>query len=92
MFRIAQEALNNIAKHARARKVQITLAETPRQISLTIADDGIGYDTARQQQEKPTYGMTTMRERAEAIGASLTVDTTPGKGTRVTVSMERAST
>ena len=92
VFRIAQEALNNIAKHARARKVQITLAETPRQISLTIADDGIGYDTARQQQEKPTYGMTTMRERAEAIGASLTVDTTPGQGTRVTVSMERAST
>jgi PAS domain S-box-containing protein len=92
VFRIAQEALNNIAKHARARNVQITLAETPLQISLTIADDGIGYDTGRQRQEKPTYGMTTMRERAEAIGASLTVDTTPGRGTRVTVSMERAST
>ena len=92
VFRIAQEALNNIAKHARARKVEITLAETPRQFSLTIADDGIGYDTGRQQQEKPTYGMTTMRERAEAIGASLTVNTTPGRGTRVTVSIERART
>lgn len=92
LFRIAQEALGNIAKHARARKVEVVVAETLGRISLTVADDGVGYDARRPQLGNPAYGMTTMRERAEAVGATLHVDSAPGKGTRVTVTLERTGT
>src|SRR5262249_256615 len=69
LFRIVQEALNNVAKHARARRVKIALAETPRHVRLTVTDDGIGFSAARSAHDTPTYGIVTMNERAEAVGA-----------------------
>jgi signal transduction histidine kinase len=88
LFRIAQEALNNIVKHARAKECSICLRQNGHSIELSITDDGVGFDTAR----KPImggYGMgtTTMRERAEAIGASLRLQSAPGQGTRVAVEL-----
>lgn len=85
LFRIAQEALNNVAKHARARAVTVTLTATPRGVKLTVADDGVGFDAGRVSPGAPTYGIVTMRERAETIGASLHIESASGKGTRIAV-------
>lgn len=88
LFRIAQEALNNIVKHAKASECSIGLGQNAYSVVLSISDDGVGFDTAR----KPImggYGMgtTTMRERAEAIGARLSLESAPGAGTRITVEL-----
>jgi PAS domain S-box-containing protein len=88
LFRIVQEALNNVVKHAQASAASISLQQGNGIIALNVTDDGRGFDTAR----KPVmgaYGMgtTTMRERAEAIGAQLSIDSAPGAGTRITVEL-----
>ena len=88
LFRIVQEALNNVVKHAQASEATISLQQNSNSIVLSISDNGIGFDTAR----KPImggYGMgtTTMRERADTIGAQLTLESAPGAGTRITVEL-----
>jgi signal transduction histidine kinase len=88
LFRIVQEALNNVVKHAQAREATISLQQNSHAIVLIVSDNGIGFDTAR----KPVmggYGMgtTTMRERADTIGAQLTLVSVPGKGTRIAVEL-----
>jgi signal transduction histidine kinase len=84
-----QEALNNVAKHARAREVSIVLTEAPLHVKLSVTDDGAGFDAARPAQGAPTYGMITMNERAEAVGARLQIKSAPGEGTRVEVEVAR---
>jgi signal transduction histidine kinase len=95
-YRIAQEALNNVVKHARAGQVQISLeirtakdTGQPRRLQarLLVADNGRGFDTARAPQHR--LGLGIMQERAREIGAALTVDSRPGGGTRVGVLWER---
>ena len=88
LFRIVQEALNNIVKHSRAGEAAVSLQQNSHGVELTITDNGVGFDTAA----KPIlggYGMgtTTMRERAEAIGATWQLLSTPGEGTRITVEL-----
>ena len=92
LFRIVQEALNNIAKHARARQVKVVLTEAPRHVRLTVSDDGVGFDAARPAGNAPTYGIVTMHERAEAVGACLRIVSAPGEGTRVEVEVARKAT
>ncbi|MEO8005852.1 MAG: PAS domain S-box protein [Betaproteobacteria bacterium] len=92
LFRIVQEALNNTVKHAQASKITIELREGPDLIVLTVADNGKGFDTMR----RPLIGvygmgMTTMRERAEAIGAHVRIDSAIGKGTRIKIEIARTS-
>ena len=90
LFRIAQEALNNVSKHARATKVEVRIAEAKSRIVLSITDDGMGFETSRRQPANAqSWGMTTMRERAEAVGATLTVESAPGRGTRVQAVISR---
>jgi len=82
LFRIAQEALNNVAKHAEARQVRVMLEERRQHIVLTISDDGRG--VPQETAARPNrWGMTNMRERAEAAGGELAVLSVPGKGTTV---------
>src|SRR3989441_7115244 len=88
LFRIAQEALNNVAKHAGARQVRIELARAAEEIVIRIADDGAGFDPAAAARGK-RWGMKTMRERAEAAGGRLEVDGAPGAGTTVCASVRR---
>ena len=80
LFRIAQEALNNIGKHARAAKVQIALSVEQSFFILTISDDGRGFDPAA-----PTtrLGLKGMRERVEAAGGDLQVESAPGQGATI---------
>jgi signal transduction histidine kinase len=90
-YRIAQEALNNVVKHAQAKQVTVSLSETllppeaaggtEREVKLVIRDDGVGYSTG---DEKSTHlGISIMRERAAAIQASLALESQPGHGTQV---------
>ena len=93
LFRIAQEALNNVLKHARATRVDITLEQTPEAFSITFADNGVGFDAVAvtYKDAQPHWGLSIMRERAEGAGAMFSVDTAPGCGTRVTVLIRRAA-
>jgi len=81
LFRIAQEALNNVVKHARARNVHIEISTEANHVVLTVRDDGEGFDSSGAPRGR--WGMTTMRERAEAAGGSFELQSKPGAGTVV---------
>jgi PAS domain S-box-containing protein len=84
IYRICQEALNNIAKHAKASRVEIDVRHDPGMLELHIRDDGRGFDTA-EQTPPGHYGLSIMRERAETVGALLTVMSQPGHGTEIAI-------
>ncbi|HEX8170450.1 MAG TPA: GAF domain-containing sensor histidine kinase [Thermoanaerobaculia bacterium] len=84
LVRIVQEALTNVRKHARASQARVELRRRGERIIATVSDDGVGFNAAaRTRGEFPQFGLTTMGERAAAIGATLAVDSAPGKGTTV---------
>jgi len=91
MYRISQEALNNIAKHARANNVELSLYAAGDRVVLDIADDGIGFAANAIPPEKRHWGMITMRERAEAVGIAFHLESTPGAGTRIVLEAERTA-
>ena len=85
LYRIAQEAARNSARHAHAAHLTITVAGDDGCVCVTIADDGRGMDVARAEQgAHGHFGLLGMRERARLIGGSLDVDSAPGRGTIVT--------
>src|SRR5581483_12337983 len=85
LYRIVQEALANVRKHAHAREVQITLRLTPRTLRLTVRDDGRGFEPgARPEATGSTgHGLQGMRERARLLGGSLRLASRPGRGTAI---------
>jgi PAS domain S-box-containing protein len=87
LYRIAQEALNNIAKHARAGHVEIILERRPDHVSLIVEDDGVGFDPAGVDAERRGFGLLGMQERAALVGASLQIESAPGEGTTIFVRM-----
>ncbi len=91
LFRIAQEALTNVTKHAQATHVEVTVSSTDSHVSLVIADDGVGFDPAqpRVRDDHGGWGMINMVERAEALGGSCVIDSVPHEGTWVTVEVAR---
>jgi signal transduction histidine kinase len=94
LFRMAQNALANVAKHANAGKAVVTIRTTADSTCLIVADDGDGFDPASigQPTRDHGWGLMIMRERAVAIGAQLTIESAPGHGTRIIVTLnERAS-
>jgi signal transduction histidine kinase len=88
-FRIAQEAWANVLKHAHARSVDLTMAQKGGFVSMRIQDDGCGFDAAALPPGSPSLGLAIMRERAEAIGAVLQVDSAAGAGVRLDVGLVR---
>ena len=82
-YRICQEALNNIAKHAKANQVDIDLKHDGNAIELHIHDDGLGFDPQQNTSDHGHFGLRMMRERAEAAGALLTITSKPGHGTEL---------
>ncbi|NIS79027.1 MAG: HAMP domain-containing protein [Anaerolineales bacterium] len=86
LLRITQEALTNVHKHANTRQAWVQLSIENHTLQLIISDDGIGFDTLHPPvEQKPHFGLATMRERAEVMGADLEIDSEPGSGTRVTI-------
>jgi two-component system sensor histidine kinase UhpB len=87
LFRIAQEALTNIAKHAKARNVIVNFNRKDGRQRLSIADDGIGFDTDELSKytKQANWGLVIMSERADSIGASFEIESASGTGTRVIV-------
>ncbi len=85
IFRILQEALNNISKHARATRVKIALKAHQDGLRLRIRDNGRGFDTDKAHRLNAGLGLMSMRERAEVSGGVFDVRSTPGKGTLIEV-------
>jgi len=86
LYGIAQEALNNVVKHARAKNVMVHVIQSGRTVIMKIEDDGAGFDTA--EKGKGGIGLRTMRERAETLNATLAIQSTPGSGTSLTVEVK----
>lgn len=84
-YRIMQEALHNVVKHARARQVWLGAAQVGQQVILTVRDDGRGFDP--QGQGQGTLGQRSMRERAAGAGGTLKVQSSAGEGTTVTLTL-----
>ena len=89
LYRITQEALNNIAKHSEATQVEISLELNPEQIILRVQDDGLGFETGKATAE--SMGMHIMKERAESIGAQLQIQSKLGFGTTISLAWSGAS-
>jgi PAS domain S-box-containing protein len=87
LFRIAQEILNNVAKHSGAMNVVIEVSQNVSGISLVIADDGKGFDRDEvlRSKKKVRWGLTNIMERALSIGGTCAIESEPGKGTRIRV-------
>jgi two-component system sensor histidine kinase DevS len=86
LFLTAQEALANVARHARADHVQLSVVQDNAQLVMTVEDDGNGFDPARQRQTVG-HGLANMRARAEELGGSFTIESQPGEGTTVRVAV-----
>lgn len=91
LFNIAQEALTNVAKHAQAKNVRVTVQGQGDALRLVIADDGIGFDSACAMEPGAGHGwgLLIMTERAQAVGGCCRIESAPGRGTHVTVEVVR---
>jgi signal transduction histidine kinase len=85
LFRIAQEALNNVAKHARASSVVIALERQGSEYVMSVADNGVGLRATEERVGRPALGVVTMRERAQAVGGRFQIESFPGGGTQLMV-------
>lgn len=85
---IVQEAMANVRKHARARGVMFRIERDSAQVTVSIVDDGVGFDPLTVPGDRgSSFGVATMRERAEAVGGTLALSSRPGAGTSVEVTM-----
>ena len=84
LFRIVQEALNNVVKHSAAQEARVTLTGAGDRIDLCIEDSGVGFDTASPQ-ETAALGLISMRERVRLVGGQFSIESEPSRGTRILV-------
>jgi NarL family two-component system sensor histidine kinase LiaS len=87
LFRVAQEALSNVARHSNATLVQVTLTTTDDAVTLSVTDNGQGFDTAHEG--RLGVGLLSMQERMKALGGDVQVESTPGKGTHIVAHCKR---
>ena len=93
LFRIAQEALNNVAKHADATRIEIELFEESGNIMMAVTDNGVGFDTKRQiSRNRQHWGVPLMQERARAINGEFLLRSVPEQGTQIVVKVKRDMT
>ena len=94
LYRIAQEALNNVMKHARATTLRVALKHEGATVRLTIADDGVGFGpevgTGTRHGAGPGFGLANIAERVRLLGGTLTVRSSPGQGTTLDVVLDSA--
>ena len=83
MFRIVQEALNNVIRHSSAEEAEVNLSQSGQRIRIEIRDRGVGFDLAGVPADR--FGLRGITERARLFGGTATIDSRPGKGTRIVV-------
>ena len=83
MFRLVQESLNNVQKHAQATRVWVRVEQVGRELRMTVRDDGRGFDVAEATAAGGKFGLMGMRERAELLGGTMEIQSEPGKGARL---------
>jgi len=84
LYRVAQEALTNVTRHSRARTARLLVERRDGLVSLTVEDDGDGFDLAATLADPRGLGLSGMRERMTLVGGTLTIESAPGRGTRLT--------
>jgi signal transduction histidine kinase len=89
LYRVAQEALANVYKHADATSVELRLSQQPDSVTLEVRDDGRGFDDLADEHG---HGLASMRARAARVGGRLMIESTPGRGTRVALKLPTAAT
>jgi signal transduction histidine kinase len=82
LYRVAQEALNNVARHARARTASVTLRQVEGGLLLAVRDDGVGFDP-KDAATRGSLGLVSMRERLRLVDGTLDIDSAPGQGTAI---------
>jgi signal transduction histidine kinase len=88
LFRISQEALNNVIKHARASKASLSLTRSGNSLELRIRDDGVGFEPDRKEvDEDRGIGLAGMNDRVRLFGGQLAISSAPGRGTAITVTV-----
>jgi signal transduction histidine kinase len=90
LFRIGQEAMTNVVKHAQATKVDIRLTLTPKQVYMDIVDDGVGFEWAEENlggNGRQAWGLLGIQERASLLGGHLDIETAPGRSTHLCVTL-----
>jgi len=87
IYRVAQESLQNIAKHSQATTVNLLLQSADQMIRLSVSDNGAGFCAEKAWSKTMSFGLSGMRERAALIGGTLTVRSAPGKGVRIALSL-----
>jgi signal transduction histidine kinase len=89
LFRVIQEALSNVVRHASASAATVSLDVTPEAVAVVVEDDGVGFDPEERTIASRRLGLTSMRERMAAVGGELEVTSAPGKGTTVRATVPR---
>jgi two-component system NarL family sensor kinase len=92
IYRTAQEAIRNVVKHARAARLMVRLMPSPGAMNLEVTDDGQGFspDDLRGRQQSGHVGLSLLQERVAEAGATLTIDSVPGRGTSIHMRVARA--
>lgn len=85
MYRVAQEALNNVARHAKASRVNIRIWRSPGEFHCSIRDDGVGFDPATTKGSRNALGLLGMRERLHVLGGTLQIESAPQQGTELKI-------
>ena len=91
IYRVAQECLQNIAKHSRATQVNLSLGTADKSIRLSVADNGAGFCAETARNQPMSFGLAGMRERAALLGGTLAVRSAPGVGARIILQLPRSS-
>ncbi|MGH9002392.1 MAG: sensor histidine kinase, partial [Acidimicrobiia bacterium] len=89
LFRVVQEALSNVVRHASAPHVRIEMQVTGDAVTVVVGDDGVGFDPEARAIAARRLGLTSMRERVESLGGRFEVVSAPGQGTTVTAEVPR---
>jgi signal transduction histidine kinase len=90
-YRIIQEALTNVARHARAASVTVRLWAEPAALGVLVEDTGLGFDVDAALAARASSGLSGMQERAALLGGTLTLESTPGAGTQITLELPLAA-
>ena len=88
LFRNVRELLINVVKHARAKKVKVSIQKVDNRIRISVEDDGVGFESARAESlitKKEAFGLFSIRERLESLGGNLDIKSSPGCGSRITI-------